>query len=96
MILAPLQPLTDGAAALGHNFLALDGDGPARRMPPFVRNGYALPAVARDRGCASGRRLPSRRSRPRGEAIRVPRSPHSARAAAGEERRAIRRRHTTS
>ena len=39
VILAPLQPLTDGAAALGHNFLALDGDGPARRMPPFVRNG---------------------------------------------------------
>ena len=46
VILAPLQPLTDGAAALGHNFLALDGDGPARRMPPFVRNGdHYLPSL---------------------------------------------------
>src|SRR6185436_1285983 len=24
---------------LGHNFLPLDTDGPARRMPPFVRHG---------------------------------------------------------
>ncbi len=39
VILAPLQPLTDAAAALGHNFLPFDEDGPARRMPPFVRHG---------------------------------------------------------
>jgi adenylate cyclase len=39
VILAPLQPLTDAAVALGHNFLAFDDDGPARRMPPFVRHG---------------------------------------------------------
>jgi adenylate cyclase len=39
IILPPLQPLTDAAAGLGHNFLAYDDDGPARRMAPFVRTG---------------------------------------------------------
>ncbi len=35
----PFQSLTDAAAGLAHNFLALDADGPARRVPPFVRSG---------------------------------------------------------
>jgi adenylate cyclase len=46
VILPPLQPLRDAAAGLGHNFLVFDGDGPARRMPPFVRNGaHFLPSL---------------------------------------------------
>jgi adenylate cyclase len=39
MLLPPFQALTDAAAALGHNYLIIDPDGPARRMPPFVRVG---------------------------------------------------------
>lgn len=39
LVVPPFQLLTDAAAALGHNFLALDPDGPARRIPPFVRVG---------------------------------------------------------
>jgi adenylate cyclase len=39
IILPPFQALTDAAAGLGHNFLPLDPDGPARRMPPFIRSG---------------------------------------------------------
>jgi adenylate cyclase len=39
LVLPPFQSLTDAAAALGHNFLALDPDGPARRIPPFIRVG---------------------------------------------------------
>jgi len=39
IVLPPYQALTDGAAALGHNFLPFDEDGVARRMPPFVVNG---------------------------------------------------------
>jgi len=46
VILPPLQPLTDAAAGLGENFLAIDGDGPARRMQPFVRKGeHFLPSL---------------------------------------------------
>jgi adenylate cyclase len=39
LVVPPFQSLTDAAAALGHNFLALDRDGMARRMPPFIRVG---------------------------------------------------------
>ena len=39
VILPPFQELTEGASALGHNFLALDDDGIARRILPFIRNG---------------------------------------------------------
>jgi adenylate cyclase len=38
VVLAPYQGLADAAAALGHNLLFLDKDGPARRMVPFIRN----------------------------------------------------------
>lgn len=39
LVVPPYQSLTDAAAELGHNYLPLDSDGPARRMPPFVRSG---------------------------------------------------------
>jgi adenylate cyclase len=39
LIVAPLKPITDAVAGLGHNFFAADHDGPARRMLPFVRKG---------------------------------------------------------
>jgi adenylate cyclase len=39
LVIPPFQSLTNAAAGLGHNFLALDPDGPARRMPPFIRVG---------------------------------------------------------
>ena len=35
----PFRELTDAAASLGHNWLALDRDGQARRMAPFIRLG---------------------------------------------------------
>jgi adenylate cyclase len=46
IVLAPYQMLTDAAAALGHNFLAFDDDGTARRMSPFiVSDGKELPSL---------------------------------------------------
>ena len=39
IILPPYDQLKIAASAIGHNFLALDEDGPARRVPPFVRKG---------------------------------------------------------
>ena len=39
MVVAPLDPLTIAATLLGHNYLPFDIDGPARRMPPFIRQG---------------------------------------------------------
>jgi adenylate cyclase len=38
-ILPPHQALADAALGFGHNFLAFDVDGRARRIPPFVRQG---------------------------------------------------------
>ena len=38
VILPPFQGLADASAGLGHNFLAFDTDGPARRMAPFIRS----------------------------------------------------------
>jgi adenylate cyclase len=46
LIVPPFQALTDATAALGHNRLALDPDGVARRMAPFVRSGeHYLPSL---------------------------------------------------
>lgn len=46
LIVPPFQALTDAAAAIGHNRLALDPDGGARRMAPFVRSGeHYLPSL---------------------------------------------------
>jgi adenylate cyclase len=38
-VLPPFQALADASASLGHNLLVRDEDGPARRMPPFIRSG---------------------------------------------------------
>ncbi len=55
MLLPPYQALTDAAAGVGHNFLPLDGDGPARRMPPFVRVGErAVPSLGVAAALAAG------------------------------------------
>ena len=39
LVTPPYPALAEAVAALGHNFIALDRDGPARRFPPFVRSG---------------------------------------------------------
>ncbi|MEO5897622.1 MAG: adenylate/guanylate cyclase domain-containing protein [Vicinamibacterales bacterium] len=39
VIVPPYQSLKNAARGIAHNFLALDEDGPARRVPPFVRRG---------------------------------------------------------
>ena len=39
VIVFPYAELTKSAAAVGHNFLPFDFDGPARRIPPFIRQG---------------------------------------------------------
>ncbi len=39
VVTAPFQELTNASRGLGHNFLALDPDGPARRIVPFIRTG---------------------------------------------------------
>jgi adenylate cyclase len=38
-LIPPLRALAASARAIGHNFLVLDADGPARRLVPFVRVG---------------------------------------------------------
>jgi adenylate cyclase len=46
LVLPPYQSLTDGAAALGHNFLVRDRDGIARSMSPFIASdGKQLPSL---------------------------------------------------
>jgi adenylate cyclase len=39
LITLPYPALAEASAALAQNFLTIDGDGPARRVPPFVRRG---------------------------------------------------------
>ena len=39
VVTLPYPALTSAAAGLGHNFIALDRDGPARRFAPFIRQG---------------------------------------------------------
>ena len=39
MIQPPFPALRQAAGAIGHNLLLIDADGPARRMPPFIRVG---------------------------------------------------------
>jgi adenylate cyclase len=46
IVLPPYPELAAASVALGHNFLALDPDGPARRVVPFVSQGNkALPSL---------------------------------------------------
>jgi adenylate cyclase len=39
VVVPPFHALADAVSGLGHNFLALDDDGVARRVAPFIRNG---------------------------------------------------------
>jgi adenylate cyclase len=39
VVTLPYPALASAAASLSHNFIALDPDGPARRFPPFIRQG---------------------------------------------------------
>ena len=70
-MLPPYPELADASAALGHNFLALDKDGPARRMAPFIRQGQqALPSL----GLAAAlmaEHLTAADVRPEGNGIRI-------------------------
>ena len=55
LMLPPFQELAGGASALGHNFLALDDDGLARRITPFVRTGdEAMPSLGVAAALAAG------------------------------------------
>ena len=46
VVFPPAGPLSGAAAALGHNFLSLDPDGPVRHVVPFVRTGdNAMPSL---------------------------------------------------
>jgi adenylate cyclase len=55
VILPPFQELTNAASALGHNFLALDDDGIARRIAPFIRSGDRyLPSLGVAAALAAG------------------------------------------
>jgi adenylate cyclase len=46
LVVVPFQDLTDAAAGLAHNFLTIDADGPARRMPLFIESGgKVLPSL---------------------------------------------------
>jgi adenylate cyclase len=55
VITLPYDGLADSAATFGHNFLVLDPDGPARRLPPFVRKGERyMPSIAIAAALAAG------------------------------------------
>lgn len=46
VVYPPYQALADASAGFGHNFLALDADGPARRIVPFIEHeGRFLPSL---------------------------------------------------
>ncbi|MEO5740530.1 MAG: adenylate/guanylate cyclase domain-containing protein [Vicinamibacterales bacterium] len=46
VIFPPASGLSESAAALGHNFLSLDADGPVRHVVPFVKTGdRAMPSL---------------------------------------------------
>jgi adenylate cyclase len=60
VVLAPYQELADASLALGHNFIALDPDGPARRMAPFIENeGKYLPSLGVAAALVAGGFAPS-------------------------------------
>jgi len=56
VVLAPYAELAEASAGLGHNFLVLDKDGPARRMAPFIqRDGRYLPSLGVAAALLAGR-----------------------------------------
>ncbi len=55
VVTAPFQELADASRGLGHNFLAFDRDGPARRIVPFIRHGERyLPSLGVAAALAAG------------------------------------------
>jgi hypothetical protein len=55
VITLPYDSLATAAAGFGHNFLALDRDGPARRMLPFIRKGTRfMPSLGMAAGLFAG------------------------------------------
>ena len=71
VITLPYDELRDAAAGFGHNFLALDRDGPARRIPPFVRKGTRfMPSLGMAAALVAGGYRPDEVSL-EGESVRV-------------------------
>ncbi len=78
VITLPYDVLAAAAAGFGHNFLAIDRDGPARRIPPFVRKGtrfmpslgMAAALVGRWLSCGGCRSRRSRDTDPRSSTSR--------------------------
>jgi adenylate cyclase len=67
----PLPAFTAAATLLGHNFLPFDVDGPARRMPPFIRQGdHYMPSLGIAAAIVAGGFRPDEVVM-EGEAIRV-------------------------
>ena len=86
VITLPYEELAAAAAGFGHNFLALDRDGPARRYPPFVRKGTrVMPSLGMAAPLADG----ATAGEIVGDGARHPdsRSPHPARPRSGPRRR---------
>jgi adenylate cyclase len=60
VVFPPAGPLSGAAAALGHNFLSLDPDGPVRHVVPFVRTGdNAMPSLGLSAALLAARIRPS-------------------------------------
>jgi adenylate cyclase len=71
VILPPYTELAQATAGLGHNFLVLDKDGPARRMAPFVRyGGRYVPSLGVAAALAAGKFRPEEISA-EGDGIRI-------------------------
>ena len=86
VVFPPAGPLSGAAAALGHNFLSLDADGPVRHVVPFVRTGEnAMPSLGLSAALRASGVEPVRRAHRRPIARRR-RSADAAGNAAGEYR----------
>ena len=71
VITLPYEGLAEAAAGFGHNFLALDRDGPARRFAPFIRKGTRfMPSLGMAAALLAGGFRPEE-VRLEGESIRV-------------------------
>jgi adenylate cyclase len=71
VITLPYDSLAAAVAAFGHNFLALDPDGPARRMAPFIRQGNRFMPALGIAAALQAARIPPEQVVLEGDAIRV-------------------------
>ena len=70
-VVPPFDPLMQSVTLLGHDFVPLDLDGPARRIPPFIRQGdHYMPSLGIAAALLAGGYAPEDVSL-EGEAIRV-------------------------